>query len=68
MRKLILLITTLLTIPAALADGWDMMGGYGMMGWGVGSFIGLVYFAIFSFVFSAIFWWTYKWLAKEKKK
>ncbi len=74
MNKLVLAITALLIIPVVLADGWDMMSrGYGMMGGGMtglmaGSFIGIIYFAVFSFVFSIIFWQAYNWVVKEKKK
>ncbi len=49
----------------------NMMGGknmaYGMMGSGMGIY-GLVYFVLASFIFSAIFWLTYNWLAKGKKR
>ena len=59
--------------------GVNMMGfgtGYGMMGaggWlGMGLF-GLVYLAVAAFVFSVVFWMTYKWIVKnpensDKKK
>ncbi|MDP2907608.1 MAG: hypothetical protein Q8O03_06720 [Nanoarchaeota archaeon] len=77
MNKLVLALTALLALPSVLADygmmdGFrNMMGsGYGMMGagsWMMGGFFGLIYFAILSFVFSVVFWWTYKWLVKEKK-
>lgn len=56
----------------AIAVG-DMMGfgsGYGMMS-GAGMFgmslLGLIYLALGAFVFSVIFWLTYKWLVKDKK-
>ncbi len=45
------------------------MAYYGMMGDGglAMTFYGLVIFALASFVFSAIFWWTHNWLVKEKR-
>ena len=73
MNKLVLALTTLLALPSVLADTYDvtgwthrMMGGGGS--WMVGGFFGLICYAILSFVFCVIFWWTYKWIVKEKKK
>lgn len=65
MKKLMYLMTLLLFIPIVLAD-YGMMGGSGMMGTGMG-FYWLIYFVIFSFVFSVIFWWTRGLFLKNKK-
>lgn len=45
----------------------QMMDYYGSMmgGWGMG-FVGLLYLALASFVFSVVFWLTYNWLAKKR--
>ncbi len=43
-------------------DGCGMMGGGGF--WGT-SLVGLVYFALASFIFSVIFWWVNKWINKK---
>ncbi len=49
----------------------DIIGGeimaYGMMSSGMFG-IGLVYFAIWAFLFSAIPWLTHNWLVNPKKK
>ncbi len=71
MKKTILLWIMALTIPIVLAD-YDGMMGYGMMGnYGYGGIImgllGIVWFALAAFVFSAIFWSTYKWIMKSNK-
>lgn len=66
-------IATLLSvaaiIPAVLADMGQMMG-YGMIG-SAGTFgmslLGVLYFVLMAFVFSAIFWGTHNWLVKKKK-
>ena len=42
-----------------------MMGNLGVIG---GSLLGLIWFALAAFVFSAIFWLTHNWLVKSKKK
>jgi uncharacterized membrane protein len=72
MKKILsLLLPFLLVFPlVALADFGDMMssGNFGMMGGGglLGmSFFGLFYFALAAFIFSLIFWSTYKWLIKK---
>ena len=44
---------------------FNMMGGTGMF---FGGIFGLVWFALAVFIFSIIFWSTYKWLVKGKKK
>ena len=46
------------------------MAYYGMMGDGglAMGFYGLAFFAIASFVFSAIFWWTHNWLVKDRHR
>jgi len=66
MKKLVIFILFLLVVPFVLAD-YGMMGSeYGMMGgWGL---FGLVYFVLAAFIFSVIFWLTYNWLIKGKKK
>lgn len=48
---------------------YNMMG-YGMMGSGTlgASLFGIVYFVLVAFVFSVIFWGTYNWLIKNKKR
>lgn len=69
----ILVASLLLFLPAiAFAQGYSPYGdGYGMM-WGgnSGSYLwgwlfGLVCFAIFSFVFSVIFWLVHNWINKK---
>ncbi len=48
--------------------GMSMMRGYGMMGttnWATMSLIWILFFAIVSFIFGIIFWWTYKLIAKK---
>lgn len=51
--------------------GANMMGygGYGMMGGSYAGawFLGTIWFVLAVFVFSAIFWLTYRWLIKERK-
>ncbi len=66
MKKLILTFIWVLFIPSVLAD-YRMMG-YGMMssfGFGLYS---IVWFIIVSFVFSVVFWSTYKLIIKNKKQ
>ena len=56
---------------ATYADTDDMMGGYGMMdGWGMAGFgfIGLFYLIIVFFIFSAVFWLTYRWIVGDEKQ
>lgn len=71
MKKLILPMFLLVLSQVALADT-DMMGfgmGYGMMG-GMSwmSLWGLLYLAVGAFIVSVIFWLTYNWLVKSKKR
>jgi len=70
MKKIALLGMIALGIPSVLADYGSMIGygtGYGMMGGlGVGLF-GLLWIVLAAFIFSIIFWSTYKWIAKENK-
>ncbi|MEK6823241.1 MAG: hypothetical protein AABY13_05405 [Nanoarchaeota archaeon] len=68
MKKLLCAsLLSLSLIPGALAQGMmDWGSGYGMMG-GAGVIGLLVYLALVSFVFSAIFWLTYNWLVPRKK-
>ena len=68
----VVLIAGLLFVLAVGGTGMmgygGMMGGYGMAGFGV---IGMIYVGLISFVFSLVFWTTYKWIVKEdgeKKK
>jgi hypothetical protein len=74
MRKGIVYLTLFLSLLATtvLADGNmmdfgnnNMMGGYGVGGFLGMGVIGLIYFAIAAFIFSVIFWLTYKWLIKK---
>ena len=64
MKKISLLLAAALTVPYVIAD-------YGMMGYGMGSrgmwFYGTLWFAIAVFVFSLIFWGTYKLIMQDKK-
>lgn len=69
--KKILLGGTYLALLSEIAFADTDMMGYGIMGgtgMALGSIYGLVWFALAVFVFSAIFWSTYKWLIKGKKK
>ncbi|MBU0629145.1 MAG: hypothetical protein KKC75_08210 [Nanoarchaeota archaeon] len=72
MKKTILASIGALTasLPLALADYGGMMGygsGYSMMG-GLGTgLFGLLWVVLAAFIFSIIFWSTYKWIAKEEK-
>ncbi len=70
MKKIALLGMVALAIPLVLADYGGMMGygsGYGMMGvFGMGLY-SLLWLVIAAFVFSWIFWSTYKWMLKEKQ-
>lgn len=55
---------------ATYADTGDMMGGYDMMdGWGMAGFgfIGLFYLIIVFFIFSAVFWLTYRWIVTDDR-
>jgi len=64
---LVLLSTTVLADNDMMDFGNSngMMGSYGMGGfWGM-SVVGLIYFVIAAFIFSVIFWLTYKWLIKK---
>jgi hypothetical protein len=65
MRKLLYPIFLILLSNFVLADMGDMMG-FGMMGTGMFSLFGLIYFAIGAFIFSVIFWLTHNWLAKKR--
>ncbi|MCX6707154.1 MAG: hypothetical protein NT001_03360 [Candidatus Woesearchaeota archaeon] len=49
---------------------YGMMGGYGCSPLGMAGMwiLGLIFFVIASFAFSAIFWLTYNWLVKDKMK
>jgi len=68
MKKITLLGIIALAIPSVLADYGHMMGyGYGM-GSSIGVIYGIVWFALAVFIFSIIFWSTYKWIVKEEKK
>lgn len=41
----------------------SMMGGGGVL---IMGFLGLIYFALVTFIFSLIFWAVYKWLVKKE--
>jgi len=67
MKRIILFWVLILSIPFVLAD-YGHMGGYGMMGGiGVGLY-GIVWFVLAMFIFSIIFWSTYRWIIKDAKK
>jgi hypothetical protein len=62
MRRIVLFV--LMSLPAYA----QMMGGYEgsmMGGWSMGT-IGLLYLAVGSAVFSAIFWWMHNLIADKK--
>lgn len=72
MKKIIisLLLTLLLSASSAYADAGDMMGSFSMMdGTGMLSFgfIGLFYLILVFFIFSAVFWLTYKLIVGDEK-
>jgi hypothetical protein len=65
--KILVGLFTILSSGLVSADS-DMMGSgmmSGMYGLGMG-FLGLVYFAVFAFIFSLIFWYTYKLIVKKR--
>jgi len=71
MKNIIILSMLILLLSAspAYADADDMMGysmmdGTGMLGFGL---IGIFYLILVFFIFSAVFWLTYKWIIKEDK-
>lgn len=71
MKKIIIsfLLILLLSASSAYADAGDMMGfnmmdGTGMLGFGL---IGLFYLILVFFIFSAVFWLTYKWVVGGEK-
>lgn len=66
MKKMIHALVALMTLPAAFAD-YGMMDG-GMMGYGGMWVYWLVWFPLAVFLFSIIFWATYKWIVKGDKK
>jgi len=65
----LVLIAGLLFVLAVGGTGMmgygGMMGGYGMAGFGV---IGMIYVGLISFVFSLVFWMTYKLIVKEENE
>jgi len=68
MKKAILGLSTLAVLPVVSAQmtgnfGSTMMDG--SRGW-LSPLVGLVFFAVASFVFSVVFWLTYNWLAKKR--
>lgn len=69
MKKTILFGISTLMIPSVLADYGPMMdSGYGMGGSiGMGLY-GIIWFILITFIFSVIFWSTYKWILKSKTK
>lgn len=68
-RKMLLVFMGALIIPSVLADYGHMMGyGYGMGSGILMGLYGIVWLALAVFIFSIIFWSTYKWIVKEEKK
>jgi hypothetical protein len=69
MKKIALFGIIALIMPSVLADYGHMMGyGYGMgTNIGIGIF-GFVWFLIATFIFSVVFWSTYKWIIKSKTR
>ncbi len=68
MKKILVLVTSLLAIPFIssafmMYDGY----GYGISGWGLAlmCLFGLISFVIGSFIFSVIFWWVHKLIEKK---
>ena len=67
MKKILLFGILVWAIPSVLADYGPMMG-YGMMG-GTGMwFYGSIWFVLVTFLFSIIFWSTYRWIIKGQKQ
>ena len=74
MKKIKYILSTILALPAVLAGGgWNKTGDCGfygskggswIIGWGLLKLLGV---AVFAFIISAIFWWTYKWIVLNKK-
>jgi hypothetical protein len=63
------LLLVLLSISVVATGMMDFTGGYGITHKsGKGCFLGLIYFIVGSFIFSAVFWLTHKWIMKSKKK
>lgn len=69
MKKAVIsaLFSLLMFSSIAAADTGMMDSGLGMGGMLAMSIYGLIYIAIAAFVFSAVFWWTYKWMVKDAK-
>jgi len=72
MKKIIIsfLLILMLSASSAYADAGDMMGSFSMMdGTGMLSFgfIGIFYLILVFFIFSAVFWLTYKWIVGDEK-
>jgi hypothetical protein len=69
MKKITLLGIIALIIPFASADYGNMMG-YGMMGYSNPWFglFGVIWFVLIAFVFSWIFWYTYKTIVLKNSK
>ena len=63
------LLVLLSLATATYADVGDMMGDGMMDGWGMTGFgfIGLFYLIIVFFIFSAVFWLTYRWIVGDEK-
>ena len=64
------LLVLLSLATATYADVGDMMGSTGMMdGWGMAGFgfIGLFYLIIVFFIFSAVFWLTYRLIVTDDR-
>lgn len=58
------LLVLLSLATATYADVGDMMSTWGMAGFG---FIGLFYLIIVFFIFSAVFWLTYRWIVTDDR-
>jgi len=65
--KILVGIFSILSSSLVAADSDMMVGGMmsGMYGYGMSLFM-LLYFALFAFIFSLIFWHTYKLVVKKK--
>jgi len=70
MNKSVVAFLFLFLLPLVSADCGMMGSMYTQYGWmgGVGmGILGIIWLIIAAFVFSAIFWITYKWIIKPKE-
>jgi len=65
MKKILLTLTALAAVPAALAGGMYGCSGSGYYGGGW-MFLKLIGFLVGAFLFSIIFWWTHVWIVQDK--